>query len=186
MTGDSFDALDAITIGIETEKGGHRYYTEAAERTVDPRGKEMFAKLANDELAHLYWLMTVRQSLLQTGKFDLGQLEQTEGMAREVASAIFPKAAGTKAGVTVDTRELEALRRGIEDEKSAVAFYRQAADKTQDASGQSLFAKLAEWEEDHVRLLEAEHDYLTSTGFYFGVSEFVLEGPEYMTWWRRK
>ncbi|MBI4322606.1 MAG: ferritin family protein [Chloroflexi bacterium] len=186
MAGDDFNALDAVNIGIENEKSGHSFYTAAAAMTSDPHGKEMFTKLANDELAHLYWLMTVRQSLLATGSFDPEAQKEAEEKGKGVANAIFPRPATAKAGVKVDTRELDALRRGIDGEKRAVALYREAAEKTTDASGKALFAKLAEWEEDHIRLLEAEYDYITNTGLYFGVSEFILEGPEYLTWWRRK
>lgn len=180
-----FNALEAVNVAIEMERSGNVFYTKAAELAEDENGKEMFNKLAADELAHIYWLMTVRQSLVKTGQFgDVEYLLKDENTTSLEDPPVFPLSArGIE--ITAETRELDALEMGIQAEKDAIAFYQEAAEKTEDPSGRALFKRLADWEEEHRRLLEAEHDYLANNGFYLGIAEFQLEGPEYLSWWRR-
>ncbi|MCL5962706.1 MAG: ferritin family protein [Chloroflexi bacterium] len=182
-----FDVVEIVGAAIEAERAGHKFYIQAADSTDDPKGKQMFTRLANDELAHLYWLMTVRQSLVKTGGFELKveDIDKIKVPVTEVADYLFPAVGAAASGIENKSRDLAALQRGIETEQKATAFYAEAAEKTQDAGGKALFRKLADWEEQHLHLLNAEYDYLTNTGFYFGVAEFQLEGPDYLSWWRR-
>jgi rubrerythrin len=46
-------ALEALCQAARLEEDGHKFYTEAAQRTIDPRGREMFLSLADDEKMHL-------------------------------------------------------------------------------------------------------------------------------------
>ncbi len=185
MTITDFDAVEIVSASIEAERAGHKFYLRVADGTNDPKGKEMFNRLANDELAHIYWLMTVRQSLLKEGSFGLTaeDIDRIKVPTPEVADHLFPQVGNS--GAKADTRELDALLKGIETEKKASAFYAEAAERTGDASGKALFRKLADWEDQHAQLLSAEYDHITNTGFYFGIAEFQLEGPDYLTWWRR-
>lgn len=187
MAENGFEVVKIVDLAIEAERAGHKYYIQAADGTNDPKGKQMFNRLASDELAHLYWLMTVRQSLVKAGSFELSaeDVDKIKVPSTEVADYLFPAVGGSGSGITGATHELEALKRGIETEKKASLFYAEAAEKTDDLGGKAFFRKLADWEDEHRRLLEAEYDYLTSTGFYFGIAEFQLEGPDYLSWWRR-
>ncbi|MCL5265492.1 MAG: ferritin family protein [Chloroflexi bacterium] len=185
MTQESINALDAVNIAIQMERDGHKFYHEAAARIEDDNGKEIFAKLANDELAHLYWLMTVRQSLVRTGQF--GEVEALLKEDQPIDHNVFEGFPAMAHSLEIEpgSRELDAFQMGIQAEKDAVAFYLRAAETTHDLGGRSLFKRLAEWEEEHVRILETERDYLENNGVCLGLAEFHLEGPEYMRWWRR-
>lgn len=39
-----------------------------------------------------------------------------------------------------------------------------------------MFLRLAEWEDSHFELIQAELDYVKNTGFWFGVHEFKMDG----------
>jgi rubrerythrin len=186
MVATGFNAFEAVNLAIGMERNGHRFYIEARGRTIDENGKDMFSRLANDELAHLYWLITVRHSLTVSGEF--GEVDMTLPQWEEVTvpedMLAFPVGDRTYA-VTKDTRELEALEMAILAERDSVAFYQEAAEFTNDLAGRALFKRLAEWEEDHCRLLESELDSLLNNGSYLGVAEFHMEAPEYLSWWRR-
>jgi rubrerythrin len=111
------NALEAVNVAINMEQSDHRLYLSAASRTVDRNGGEMFTRLANDELAHLFWLITVRQSLMQTGKFgEVEEIYHVVGRATTESLAYFPSN-GRRGEVTAETGELEALELGIEDER---------------------------------------------------------------------
>jgi rubrerythrin len=184
--GTMLSALEAVDLAIEMERSGHKFYLSAASRTADRNGGEMFSRLANDELAHLFWLINIRQSLLQTGQFGETNKEIVNGEGQTLpADLISIPSSDSRGEVTAETGELEALELGIQDEMDAVAFYRRVAEMTDDPAGRALFQRLTAWESEHQQLLEAEHDYLLSNGFYLGIAEFHLEGPAYLSWWRR-
>ncbi len=52
MEADVRRAVEALKIAIRVEQSGYRFYRRAAEETEDPKGKELFNSLANDEEAH--------------------------------------------------------------------------------------------------------------------------------------
>lgn len=170
-----FDFIRVLLLAIDIEKRGHSFYTEASQKTGDPRGRAMFQRLAQDEVRHLAWLNGQKESLQETGQWRNVQLT---GEALSLGQRVFPKTAGPRSGVKAQTHELEALRRGIQAEKDSMAFYKEMSGKITDPSGRATFLALADEEEKHYFLLQAEHDYLSQSGFYFDMPEFSLEGLE--------
>lgn len=167
--------IEGVLLAIDIEKRGFSFYTEQAASTEDPRGRAMFARLAQDEVRHLEWLTSHKESLEKTGHWVETKLT---GDALALRSRVFPKSGGRKSGSRAKTRELEALRRGMQAEKDSTALYSDLAEKIDDPHGKATFLRLAEEEENHYRLLQAEHDYLNKSGFYFDIPEFSLEGLE--------
>jgi rubrerythrin len=91
--------------------------------------------------------------------------------------AIFPPVDEVKDGeVEIPERHLAVLRRGIQAENTSIAFYSQQMEQTDDPDGKAMYAYLLSQEEAHLKILESEYDYLTGTGFWFGIQEFNLEG----------
>ncbi len=178
MPDNDFDALEAVKIGMSFEEAGHRFYSEAADITESPKGKKMFERLAHDELEHLELFRRARNSLLETGVWPEVTEKDLHAKIKTIGKPVFPKTATASSGATVSSRERHALRRGIQAEKDSIAFYSQAVTKTKDAAAKALFSKLVEVEEGHLMLLEAEFDYITKTGIYYGELEFSLEGPD--------
>ncbi|MFQ5886241.1 MAG: ferritin family protein [Anaerolineae bacterium] len=76
-------ALDALEKAIRIEKDGRRFYLQAAQRTTDQRGKEIFLSLAHAEGEHLRIVEKQYDSLSKgrgwlalaqaTGEVDLGR-----------------------------------------------------------------------------------------------------------------
>ncbi|KPK68097.1 hypothetical protein AMJ71_05650 [candidate division TA06 bacterium SM1_40] len=58
------DDLEAIQIGIEAEKNSIKYYTTMAEQTAHAGGRQAFARLVQEEKAHLEMLFGARQHLI--------------------------------------------------------------------------------------------------------------------------
>ncbi|MDO8691811.1 MAG: ferritin family protein [Dehalococcoidia bacterium] len=168
-------AAEGIMLAIDIEKRGYNFYTEASAVTEDPRGRAMFSRLAQDEVRHLEWLTGHKESLEKSGHWKDIILS---GKALALGGRVFPKSAGPKSGAKGKTRELEALRRGIQAEKDSMALYRALEAKIDDVRGKNTFQRLASEEEGHFHLLQAEHDYLSRSGFYFDMPEFSLEDLE--------
>ena len=64
--------MDALKIGIREEKKAQFYYRSMAELTKDPRGKDMFKHLANEEALHEKVLNDQYYSLHNTGVWSWG------------------------------------------------------------------------------------------------------------------
>jgi rubrerythrin len=90
---------------------------------------------------------------------------------------IFEKKKKESGGKLPDlSNEHEVLQRAIGDEIEARDFYRRVAKSFESQKAKEVFLDLMEMEEGHIRLLQAELDYLEKTGFYFDHMEFTVEG----------
>ncbi|MGC9333123.1 MAG: ferritin-like domain-containing protein, partial [Anaerolineae bacterium] len=132
-------ALAALEMGIQTEIDGHDFYMQFAERTQDSRAKAMFERLAQDEVMHLELLRNNKAILEQSGQW----AEHTPLEAGEPEGAPIFSRERVADNIVAYTSDLSALRLAYLIEKDAVDFYRRAAERTQDPSGQRMFRDLS-------------------------------------------
>ena len=69
---DQLTAMDALKLGIRAEKKAGSYYRSMAELTKDPRGKDMYKRLASEEELHEKLLNDQYYSLHNTGIWSWG------------------------------------------------------------------------------------------------------------------
>jgi hypothetical protein len=69
--------------------------------------------------------------------------------------------------------DLAALNTALDAEQRAARFY---AEQVASGEGAAMYRRLAEMEQAHAALIQAEIDNITATGFWFGLPEFTLEG----------
>ncbi len=69
---DQLTDMDALKIAIREEKKAQAYYRSMAELTRDPRGKDMYKRLANEEALHEKILNDQYYSLHNTGIWSWG------------------------------------------------------------------------------------------------------------------
>lgn len=149
-------ALAALEMGIQTEIDGYDFYMKFAERTRDPRAKEMFERLAQDEVMHLELLRNNKAMLEDSGQW----AEYTPLEARHIEGAPIFSRERVAQNVVAYTSDLSALRLAYLIEKDAVDFYRRAAGETKDPRGQRMFRDLSRWEQGHLDMLESEYRFL--------------------------
>lgn len=178
MPQESFDALRVLDLAAEIERRGHAFYSQWAQRIASEKGQAIFSRLAGEELMHLEWVLAQRRSLERQGHWLPEEQVPVVAQIKSLAAFVFPQVDSPRAGVSPEATELEALRRGIQAEKDSVVFYSDAHRRAADPQAQSMFARLVQVEQGHQRLLEAEADYLSKSGFYFGEAEFIVEGPD--------
>jgi rubrerythrin len=159
-------ALAALEMGVQTEIDGYNFYQQFAVRTADPGARDMFERLAQDEVMHLELLRNTKAMLEERGDWPeykgMGQ-DQVEG------APIFSRER-VEQNIVAYTSDLSALRMAYLIEKDAVGFYAHAAEQVADANGQRMFLDLAKMEQGHLDLLEGEYSYLrdqfqTAMGF---------------------
>ena len=158
---------DGLLRAIKAERDGHSFYQMAATCSEDSKAKEVFARLAGEELDHMYFLMKQHEAILNTGRPDesaeLGPRANLSGM-----SPIFSE--GIRARIKNAHFEMSALSIGIQLELDAMRFYRAQAEATDDAAVQEFYRELADWESGHYEALsrqqnELKEDYWSASGF---------------------
>lgn len=164
--------VEALQFAIETEKKGYRFYRIAAESTSDPKGKEVFNQLAQDEIEHMGVFTTLYASLTN----DEPWLTYEEALAKfgeaEPDEVIFPDdPIQSQEGFN----DLKALEEALEFEKKAVHFYQSQVLKVTGETAKAFYEKLVEIEEGHVKIIQAEIDSLAGTGFWLDYQEISLE-----------
>lgn len=152
-------AIGALNMAIRVEQNGYRFYQRAAEETDDSGGKELFSRLAEDEIAHESILRTRLEALKDDGEWRaVADAEWPAESAFTGGEPIFSRQL-IEEGVRDYTSELSALRMAYLIEKNAVEFYTKAARETDDPVGKALYEDLADWERDHQRILEQEYGF---------------------------
>jgi rubrerythrin len=67
------------------------------------------------------------------------------------------------------------LSRALKMEIKTSEFYQKMVDVLP-AEAQQMFARFLEIENNHIRTIEFELDYISKTGYWFDVKEFDMEG----------
>jgi len=161
-------AVQIVRRALETERRGHRFYARAAERTSDVKARRMFEQLARDEHYHEELIEDLYRDLL-VGE---GAEDGAEAQAFPIFAGVHPQE-DLLAGMD---DEAAVLRAAVEVEERARDFYGRAADRLGPGRAREVFLDLREMEEGHVRLLQAELDFVEKSGFYFDHREFTVEG----------
>jgi len=153
-------AIAALKVAIQTERDGYQFYQEAASRTRDPGGKELFTTLANDEIVHERILKERLETLESEGGWEAVAEQQLPPSSLPAEGIPIFSRERVQQNVGEYTYELSALRMAYLIEKDAVAFYTRAAEETDDPAGKAMFEQLVGMERTHQRVLEEEYRFL--------------------------
>jgi len=161
------DIINGLQQAIQTESYGHYFYSMAAATIEDPKGKEIFTTLAQEELAHMRFLQDQHQSFVEQGKADdtakLGPQADLSGSSPIFSTAI-------KNRISTAHFEMTALSVAINLELSSEQFYRKQSQAASDPTVAKFFIDLADWESGHYHALlrqqeELKQDYWAEAGF---------------------
>ncbi len=152
---------------LRAEATGHHFYSMAAHTTQDPKGREIFLRLAAEELAHQRYLEATYAGL-QEGRGLRGAAKLPPPLALEGPSPIFSTSLRDRLGQA--HYEMTALSVGIQLELSSMQHYRAMAEAAADDDERAFFTELADWEAKHYRGLlaqqqELQQDYWSTCGF---------------------
>ncbi|MBN2209577.1 MAG: ferritin family protein [Candidatus Coatesbacteria bacterium] len=167
----SDEAIDKVAKGIaeaiRTENEGRYFFLMAANSTTDPKGKEVFETLADEELVHLDFLKKQYLSLVERGEFDkklkLGPKSDFSG-----ANPIFSEQLLER--LSDAHFEMSALSIGVRLELYSMSFYKKQSEESSDPFVKRFFSELAEWEAGHYHALLKQLDALKD--FYWEAGGF--------------
>lgn len=163
--------IKALEFALEAEKTGLSSYLNFAYQTKDPTGKNMFLRLAMDEFDHMRLLEQQARNLQSTECFLPVTIEPSE------IEKLVPKLSAKDLRIRGEhgVSELGALKTALNLEDEAIKFYRAQTKTATDENAKMMYSRLAEMEQAHYDLLQAEIDAIEKTGFWFNFREFSLE-----------
>lgn len=146
-------ARDALRVAIATERSGLTFYTRAARLARDPRGRDVFRRLADEEREHLATLEArYRELLAQEPTLDA---EPPFLFFKGASDGLFAAGADelTRKGVT----DREALLIGIRCERASHRFFQKYGERFEESEGKRIFLEFADEERGHRDLLVREY-----------------------------
>lgn len=165
-------AVKALKTAIEIEENGLDAFLKYARQTKDVTGKNMFIRLAMDENEHRRIIEKQLNNLMEGKPLKLVEIGKSE--IEEVLPKIREKQQRTRGESGL--LEVDALNTALDLERKAAKFFRDQAAIVNDSEVKAMFIRLAEWEDAHFDLIQAELDSIQGTGFWFGIPEFQMDG----------
>lgn len=145
------------------EQQGQTFYRQAAARTKNEKGKELFLSLAQDEVMHENLIQREMLNLIQQGYWV--ELMETQTPMCDWSQAIFPQGRqGLEKAVRADADDIDALMTALEMETKSYDMYRREADAAQDPHARQLYGYLATQERNHFDLLMANYESMVKYG----------------------
>lgn len=167
------DVVKLVKEAIRLEIKGRAFFNEAAESTENELGRKMFSRLADEEVEHMKAFGKLFTE--STGDEEWKQFVRAE--EREISSVI-EKLRKRLEGAKKEkgSGDLEALRIGMELERSAIDLFTKMAAESTSPKARELAGEICEEERTHYDLLQAQYDSVHNSGFYFNDAEFRLDG----------
>ena len=152
----SFQCIDALELSLNIEKQGFLYYDNVVKSAVDPRVRDIFKRLADDEKEHMQSLQSKARFLQPALKSKtLRRNNKVESfIENEIIGKVFPAPMEYKSKTCTAETDLEALNIGIDSEKKSIEILSQlvAGEKKMDV--RVIFNHLLIEEKKHLVILE--------------------------------
>jgi len=162
-------ALQALRQAIRLEQDGYVFYIEAAERMADPRGREMFLSLSDDETLHLR-IVRDQYEALSAGKGWVSFSEVLDLKPVDLDKPLFPPGGeAVEKAIAPDASDADTLLFALQKENESYELYRKAAAETADPAGKEMYQRLASYEHVHFNILMLNYEHLVSTGSWRGL-----------------
>ena len=152
-TSEMLFARDALRIAIATERSGMEFYGRGVKLVKDARARDIFRKLATEEVHHLKTLENRYQELLKQDP--LLESRPTFLFFKGAANGLF--SAGSEQLRRDGVDDLEAYRIGIRCERGSHRFFKRYGERFEDSEGKRIFLEFADEEREHLELLIREY-----------------------------
>ncbi len=149
--------LEILRKAFQIEVDGYTFYSMTTQQATKPAVKELFAKLADDEIQHQAFLKGVGQRYTTAGLAAFvvpSRGADLSGLTDHVFTARFREQAKGAAF------EMGALSVGLTLETNAMAHFNQAAGATDSREVRDFYRFLADWEQQHFDALNSLYQSL--------------------------
>jgi rubrerythrin len=162
----------ALNTAIEYETRIHAVYAEASQKTTDAVGQRILSALAEDEQHHIDYLTHKLAQWKKEGAITADKLASDIPNRQDLSAEVAQMDTDLTGKDLRDHKQVlsKALRLEIETSD----FYRRLTQEMPDEH-KALFARFREIENEHIDIVQAELDYLSKSGYWFGEKEFDME-----------
>lgn len=159
-----------IETAIEAEKETLRTYIKSAIKISNTMGKNMFLKLALDELNHREILEKVLKAMLEGGLCTFPEVPKTDiiKIVPDIENEI-------EKSIHLGQDDLTVLRLAQKVEQNGIEYYKDCVKNSWDEESKKMFGYLVKMEEEHHSLIQTQIDYIEGTGYWLGLREFTLD-----------
>jgi len=151
--------MNAVEIAIKMQTDAIKFYTEAAEKTKNSVGKQMFLTIVQDEKRHLETLTQIFKGLDIT-VLDVSPIENIRTVFESMKTGMMKRVEATM-------DELEAFKIAMQMEKEGVEFYKKASAGAKTEKEKALFERLIKEEQEHYNIFANTYFFLSDTGSWF-------------------
>ena len=149
----SFQCIDAIEISLFIEKAGLCFYEKAANNVSNPRVRDIFLRLAEEEREHIQVLQTKVKFLKPVISIKSKSESKVDSFIRDkLEGKIFSTSESKLAKKFINAEE--ALNYGIESEKRSIEVLNSLLSNEKKLDVKAIFAHLVAEEKKHLALLE--------------------------------
>ncbi|MBN1898789.1 MAG: ferritin family protein [Spirochaetes bacterium] len=147
---------EIFNYGVKLEEDSISFYSESAEKTNNPLGKQIFDFLIGEEKKHIEILNKIMSDMVES--------EDIQALARshkDVRTVFTDASQDYKSDIASDPDDIKALEISMELENKGFKYYKEEAEKMPEKSrGRSLLEELARQESSHYELLDKTIQYL--------------------------
>jgi len=163
---------EAIKTAIEYENRIRDIYLEAVATVDDEVGKRIFETLGQDEQHHIDYLEHKLDQFQKTGAIQPEKLESAipdQASIQQEADKVKALAAKDFLGV-----KQQMLSKALAVEIETSDFYQKMVNALP-GDAKALFERFLEIENNHIKAVQFELDYMGKTGYWFDFKEFDME-----------
>ena len=159
--------LDVLKRAYQIEVDGYTFYSMTADKADKPAVRELFAKLASDEVQHQAFLREVLKHYDEKGNAAFA-LHHRPPELRAFTQQVFSDQFRAQAqGAAFETAVLSV---GMTLESRAIAYFSSAAETTPEREVKEFYQFLADWERQHLEALNnlygiVRADFWEQSGF---------------------
>jgi rubrerythrin len=168
--GGNMDSQDIFKSALTYEKKIRDLYLSAVDTIDDPRGKDLFKALADDEQSHVEFLEYSLDRLALAKQIDFEKLAPV--LSSDVDDDVSRMKKKIPEQMLGDIKR--ALNAALVLEVETSQFYKKACDNS---TGQvkEILKKFYEIEQGHVELVQIQLDYAAGNGYWFNFMESDME-----------
>jgi len=161
------DIREVLKKAYQIEVDGYTFYSMVADRAEKPAVRELFDKLARDEIQHKAFITNVMGSFEDKG-IEAFNIQRRDPDLRAFVGTIYTSAFKAKAE-NADF-EMGVLSVGMTLEQRAIEYFTGAAKHAVEAEVRDFYQFLADWEKGHLEALQklyggVREDFWAEGGF---------------------
>lgn len=148
--------LDILKKAYQIEVDGYTFYSMTAEKAQKPAVKELFEKLAQDEVQHQAYLKNIGKGYLEKGTSVFAVKTKPVDFLSTFSQKVFTDRFREQAKGAAF--ELGVLSVGMTLETNAVSCFATASKEAEEREVKDFYEFLADWERQHFDALKALYD----------------------------